>query len=406
MALNKHPEIGMAEAKVREAEATIVEARSVYLPHVSMEAGSTFLRDEMLYTGSAENSMSAQGNMQVHNLGLYVEQPLFIGPKGWAGIKQSKSELKKQRFERDATRQDVALNVINKYFLLLMQLKRLEVLNTSLSLSEDQLRLARERYRIGTGNRVDVSRALVSTGEDRIRIEQQLQIVGALRIQLNLAMGMPPETSIDIREPGNTVDSQWQESAKTPHNNPSVAAAKAYVDSARYGVDRATGEYWPMISYSAYYIRQSTDFSDVYAEFEKHHGLGSVFTVSIPLFAGLASVSRVRKAKSRLALAMRYTHKTKQEVDAGLSQARSDLRSLQSISAFEEDNVTAAEELLWMAREQYALGMGTSLELRDAQLATTRARLAAVQTHFEFQIAVAAYHHVLGNLIETYLRSN
>jgi outer membrane protein TolC len=66
-------------------------------------------------------------------------------------------------------------------------------------------------------------------------------------------------------------------------------------------------------------------------------------------------------------------------------------------------NIEAAQDSLSLAQHRYALGKGTVLEVRDAQLALNNARLRQAEAHFDGQIAVAHYHFALGDLLVTYL---
>jgi outer membrane protein TolC len=76
---------------------------------------------------------------------------------------------------------------------------------------------------------------------------------------------------------------------------------------------------------------------------------------------------------------------------------------LQSVAQLQSENVKAALEQLELAQERYALGDGTSLEVRDAQLAVIRARLNEVQTQVDIKNAVASFHHAKGDLLSVYL---
>ncbi|MDJ0766670.1 MAG: TolC family protein [Myxococcota bacterium] len=406
LALAHHPDVAMAQTDINGAKAALMGARATYFPTIKIEAHSAYQREEATVNQGAASPMPGTGGGEFHSFGLVLQQPLFSGPQGWAGIKRARSAVKRARLSQAAVRADVALNVINAFFLLLMQLEQLDVLEQSMQLSQGQLRLAQERFEIGTGSRVDVTRAMVSAGEDRIRVEEQRKLIRTLQVQLNATMGMSPTSPIAIHADNpDTIALPGQQQNIASYAHPRVALAEIDAETARQEVKLASGEFWPIMVASAQHQRQGQALADVYAGWDRRHGFGASLMLAIPVFEGLSTLSKVREAKAREARAKVAVLAQQQAVATELAQAMSEVRGLQIIETIEAGNIASAEASLVMARERYALGMGTALELRDAQLAATRARLALVKTRFDLQLAVAAYHHARGDIVKTYLSS-
>jgi outer membrane protein TolC len=65
-----------------------------------------------------------------------------------------------------------------------------------------------------------------------------------------------------------------------------------------------------------------------------------------------------------------------------------------------EDNVISSEEDFRLATERYAVGAGTELERRDAQVNLLRAKSSLVQAQYGAMTAYAGIEKVLGKLRE------
>ncbi len=404
MALNRHTDASLAAADLASARAEKTGTRAAYLPRVTIDAGLGYTRLSSPIAIDEGDSTAAQAaGFPSHYFGLSVYQTLFDGGRSWNGATRATREVERKRVQRTAIREAIALRVIGAYFNVLTEAKKVEVLEKALTLSRDQLRLAEARFGIGTGTQVDVALAKVSEGQDRVALERQQQRLRATKVRLNLALGRSPEATIAIRPPRVAPIVPEKPHTEVPSHHAELQAASAAQAVAEVEVRLARGGHWPTLRGVAYYQRQGTEVGQVYARLDEHHDFGASLQLSLPIFEGWATSAKVQAAQTEVQRQKLRRREVEQELNAQLVRATDTLKTLAAIGAIETASITAAEESLVLAQERYALGMGTALELRDAQLSATRARLAAVETRFNLHIALAAYHYAVGNLLATYL---
>ena len=196
MALRDHPDLALAQSGVALARAAGKLAQASYLPRLDVQTTDSYTfvgRKESVYVESQEMAYPQDAyHNDLHGFGLYLSQNIFDGFRYIHQPRRAARQLDQAELDVAVTREAVGLRVMQAYFQLLKVEHQAQVLGEGLLLSQAQLELAKERHRLGAGSRVDVSKALVGMGEDRISLERQHQIIAQVRVDLNLALGRDP----------------------------------------------------------------------------------------------------------------------------------------------------------------------------------------------------------------------
>jgi outer membrane protein len=121
-------------------------------------------------------------------------------------------------------------------------------------------------------------------------------------------------------------------------------------------------------------------------------------TLSWPLFQGLLTHSVVHEAEARLIGLRARADGLRQQVWLDVQQALLGLRATkESLSAAEEALVNA-QERLQLAEGRYETGVGSIIELADAQLAATTAAVQRVISDYKQSAARAELAGALGRM--------
>ena len=88
------------------------------------------------------------------------------------------------------TIEDFVADLSTEYYNRIRQNIRLRNLRSSLDLSRERVRIAEERYHIGSGSRMDLQQAQVDFNSDSSKVLNQLEVVNAPRIRLNELMAL------------------------------------------------------------------------------------------------------------------------------------------------------------------------------------------------------------------------
>jgi outer membrane protein len=409
-ALARHPDVAISRTDVRRAEAQKTGTRAGYLPRLDLGLQNGYLfsgRQEYIYSmgGDLFSGEREASHTDTHSFSLRLSQTIFDGGKMWKQAFRANKEIDRAKLGVLSSMEEVALGAISAFFELGKAQRQLEVLTESLEVSRGQLDLAEERLRLGAASKVDVSLARVSVGEDRIAIERQNGVIDSAVVELNLALGRPPSQHLAIRD--SSLDGKNEQPEPVPdavlEDHVQLRGFDQASEVAKLDVEIAKGDWWPHITGSIAYSRQDPEFYKVYSRFDELYTLTFLLNISFPVFDGFLRTSRIEEADVQLDRISEEKRRIHQDLQAVFTRAVKNLDRLVTIARIEEENVQAAEQQLVLARERYEVGEGTALEIRDAQLAVTRARLAKVQTEYDLKIAGAQYHYARGDLLDTYL---
>jgi outer membrane protein TolC len=406
--LANHPDLRVAESGVAGARARQRIARSTYLPRLSVESSDSQIfigRQDAVYVDGSEVPYERDAySDDLHGFGIHLRQPVFDGLAYWHRPRQAAAELDRAELDVELTREQLVVAVIEAYYRLLGQRRVEQVLVEALAVSRAQLELARERHRLGAASKVDVSRARLAVGEDRIALERQRMTAAQGRAALNQAMGREPGAALELREeqgaggvPAAALEPRLAEdNRRLRRNRLDEAIAEREIEIAAAGL-------WPTVTASAAYTRQDPEFYKVYSRFDQLYRMTLSVGISFPIFEGFATQGRIEAAEAELERVRAERNQLRRQLETDLFQARTEVRQLTAVLAIQRDNIRAAEHALELAREQYRLGQGTALEVRDAQLAVRRTRVEHIQTRYDLRIALAVYHRARGDLLQTYL---
>jgi outer membrane protein len=409
-ALTRHPDVALSQIEVERADAQKLGTRAGYLPHLNLQIqdgysawGKTESQQMQLMGQTFIQPAKAADGDDFHSFGLSLSQNLYDGGKWWNQVSRAERQRSRALSGVAVVREDVALRVILAFYQVTKLGRQEEVLKEALALSRDQMQLAEERKTVGAASKVDVAKARVSVGEDQVALERQRVLLESARVDLLLSLGrkdLKPVTLLESAEADPVFpkedDGVMDRHARLREN----AQAEAVAD---LDVSIAEGGRWPVIQGNINYSRQDSEFYKVYSRFDMIYNLTFSLNISFPIFDGFLTKANIESARVARDAVVVQGEQVQQQLNAEANRRKSEIVRLQSVARLQSDNVKAALQQLELAQERYQLGDGTSLEVRDAQLAVTRAKLNEVQTQVDIRNAVAQFHHAKGDLLNVYL---
>ncbi len=119
-------------------------------------------------------------------------------------------------------------------------------------------------------------------------------------------------------------------------------------------------------------------------------------TISLPIFTGFGRSLRYAEARAAQQDADESVRAQALQVQANVHARYLSLETAYRTIALQERSRAAAREQLRLAQDRYRVGIGTALEVTDAQTAVQRAEGDYVNTVFEYHRAIAALEAAVG----------
>ncbi len=326
----------------------------------------------------------------------------------WAGRSIEKSIQRSREYDRETLRLDVVTDAAVAYLSVLRAKTFERVQKENLTVTRSNLELAEIRFAVGAADASEVYRWQNQIANDRQAVIDALSITKRAEIEVRRILNRPLDEAFatketDLRDPslvtsqerlGAYLGDPWsfgifqgflaEEALAT---SPELAAMESLIEAQERALKSANRAFYlPALSLAAgltnFFARGGASASPTGDVDDLRWAVG--VTLTYPLFTGLgrlAEQARAREERSRLqlerrAIADRIEQRVRDAVyQMGASRANIDL----SVEAAE-----AADRNYALVRAAYARGLGTILDVLDAQNQALSAQEDAATAQYDF----------------------
>jgi outer membrane protein len=276
------------------------------------------------------------------------------------------------------------------------------------TLDNEQRHLVQIQGFVQAGQRpeIDLAQQRATVASRRVQLINTQNAYTLSRATLNEAMGITAGTDYDVADdmlgpvPGESgpVGPLIEEALQA---RPDVAALAQQIRGQELLVAAAKGGYFPTLSL----VGGATDagiflFPTAPDDFNQTRGLAwNLFAglrLTWPLFQGFLTRGQVREADATLDGLHAQSDSLVQQIWVAVQQAAAGVRDAKEALVSAEEAVTAAHERLRLAEGRYAAGVGSIIELDDAQVAFTNASAQKVGADYHLAAARAELAVALG----------
>jgi len=401
IALDKNPLNRAAKEGVAAAEEAAGEARAPYYPTLGLTSGySRWQQHAFLPSGVVPPSGNDEiGPTNDWSVGLEARFTLFDSGERRAKLRAAIAEQGVAKEDAAKIRQDIALDVHQSFYSLVAAGENLSVAEKNLARTEDHLRLTKTRHEAGAVPIADVYRAQVEVADSRLELVRAKNLVRIAGGDLNTAMGLPVELSVDIDARAEKIQSPEnialdQAFDQAVHMRPELKSALQKIAVRGHRVDEARSAFGPTVQALGGYGWRDDDFLPE----DKDWLVG--LSVELPLFTGFSRKHKLSKTMAEMRQAeaetSRLIQQVRQEVWAAHSKLTESFEAVQAVGVLVKD----AQESMRSTRKRYEVGAGTITDLLDAQTALARAEAAAVAARWDYHIAEAQLNRSTGTLLD------
>jgi outer membrane protein TolC len=333
-------------------------------------------------------------------MNLSVNQVLFAFGRVGGAIKAADYYLQSSEEGLEATKKDVRLETEIAYYdaLLAVEVRRIAI--QSLERAQNHFDETERKLRQQMASRFDSIRAAV---EVKNREPEVLNAENAIRLaRLNLKR----IAGIDRNTPVVLTDSLVYE-PETYSLDDAIAEAyriRSDIRSLRLNVAMTEKIYevqkrgnFPSLSLFGNYTIQGQS-SGYLLEVEQHAKMASMgISLDFPIFDGLATQGRAAQAKADHAVAQLSLQRLEKTVALALNELYDQLDAEQENLESQRATVQMAEESYRLALVRFQNGLSTALELEDAELALTLARLNYTEAVYRYMAAKKRFEYAMGH---------
>ncbi|WP_312563366.1 TolC family protein [Anaerospora sp.] len=380
LALKNNPSIKMAQSDKDKSKWSVDEAKAGRLPTVSL--GSSYSLKDNNPAGTDDLSNSLRMNWQLYSGGRVEGQ-----------IDQAKRGVQVADLGVEKTKQQLKLDTTSAYFTILQTKNLVDVNQQSVSNLQEHLTSVQAKYDVGVVAKSDVLRAeveLANAQQNLIKAQNNydLAVAGLLN-----TMTIDPGTELALTDTLSyqKYDKTLEDSLAAAQVRPDVAQADENVKIAETAIKVAKSGNRPSVSVSA-----SNGWSGSVLPESGDDNWNVGLSASWSLFDAGSSNAKVKQADASLD---KVKEQAVQVKNAAALEVRQNYLSMQEAEKRIDTNKVAvgkAEEDLVIAREKYNAGVGTNLDVIDAQLALTQAKTNEIQALYDYNVSVAKIDKAIG----------
>ena len=432
----------------RRAGAALRSAYGDFLPQISTSLSGGYREGRQQIV----NGVRFGATSDIVNSSYDVGAQLTIGGATFVAPSVQRANLSAAEADIAAGEQALRTNVSQQYLTVLQRQATAELQDTLVATAQTQLEVARIRSSVGSATLLDVQRAEVALGQQRVAALQARNQVEVEKLRLFQTLGVEPQqgarltTQFAVEQPNLSLDQLVQFARQ---QNPTINAYRQRTKAAGLGVRQARTQYMPTLNIrtgiggatsqnldddvlfdseldrlrspclSRVRIRQAADLpadetecdaiqlspTDVNRIRSSNRMFPFGFTtdpwtvsasLSLPIFDGFTREQRVQEAEASRNEA-RYRERAQElQLNADVTSAYLNLNTAFQTVQLQEQNARTAREALRLAQERFRVGASDFVEVSQARDEFARAEADRINAVYSFHQAFAALENAVG----------
>lgn len=345
------------------------------------------------------SSASTGGSTPGYQMNATVRQLIFDFNHTRNSVRQALAEEKASTANLTRVQSDTVFNVKNAFFTYVQKYRLVKVNEQNVSTQQKHLELAQERWKAGVGLPSDVMRAETAVQNAIFNLTQARSEEQTARINLDIQMGIDPRTPIEVSaDPEPLPSSEPVERlfdiaiVQRPEMQQALATVGAYL----YGLEAAYSNNAPTLTGQTGWFSRGA----VLPPGTSYFNAGLI--LQWYLYDGGNTAGMVKEAQGALKDSRAQLELIKQSVLQEVAASVVNLQTAEQRIATAEAEVANAEETSRLIDGRYKAGLGTFLDVLDAQHALVTARTNRVNAQSALDLARAALAHAIGNPLPSY----
>lgn len=404
------PDLAVAASRIEEKREAQAEVFSNFLPDLAFEGGYTYIDNVPrisidfpveppgdLLPPFQINRQALIGANDNYKTKLVLNQLLFASGKVYYAHRAASSQVESERARLKAARLQVARAAAEAYNAALISRQAVEVQHESLEAARAHLAQVERRYEAGAASRLDLLRAEVEVSNREPRVAEAEKGLDLALARLRRAAGLPEGTPVSLAD---SIEAAPEETAEAEaldracRMRPELAALGHLQRAAEDQALAQRGAMLPSVLLTGTFGYEKPYFA--IDEWERNWTVG--VGVRIPLFDGLEAYHGMKKARATAATARESVSQALADIRVEVHSAVLELREASLRISSTRSNMERARNILAIAEDSYRAGASTSLEVIDAQLAATTARLDHFKALYDYRVARVRLAAATGDL--------
>ncbi len=397
MAYASNPTLQAQRAQLRALDENWYQARAGYRPTLSASGRATWSETTIPGTNPLVDVESNSGSAV-----LSLSQPIYTGGRIAAAVSASEADSLAGRETLRRVEAQILGQVIQSYVDVRRDQEALRIRQTNVAVLQRQLDESRARFEVGEITRTDVAQSEARLAAAVALLNSAQATLATSRATYEAVVGqapgdLAPEPPIGNLLPGS-IEQAWD---LAESGSPILRAAEYAEQASRARVTGARAEQMPTVALQGqlgYSGLVSPLHTDAYSR-----ALSGGAVVTVPLFTGGQTLSRVRAATERNNIDRLGVENARRTVRQSITQSWSALQAARSNIEATDKQVRAARIAAEGVVQEQRVGLRTTIDVLNAEQELRAAELSQISARRDEYVAAAGVLGQVGRLQAGYL---
>lgn len=403
LALSSEEQIKIAEHELSKARLLPWRAVALMTPRTGIVGTHTRNREEIAFRPPPGSEGVFGGTRVIRPpeswQGIFTATQPLLAPSFLPSWRLGKNSVKQSENQYTFTIREVLFGVAQAYYNVLRGQKLVEVNLDTLRLTQDELRVAQARFRVGEVTKTDVLRAEVEVERARralVENENGLQL--SLKT-LARAIGVAEPLQVTDPAPLPPAKGTYEELLNQAYKQREDLRAR---DLAVRVAQQRKNLVWARYSPSVQTQWQFPRLSD--PTFAQPDEFWTMFlTFDVPLFDGGTRELDLQEAEENVLQAKLQYDQLKKDISVEVKRAFLEVQTLEATLETLRKEVALAQENYDITSKQYRVGLATSLDVNTALNNLNQVRTQFTNQSYDHQVALLNRQRVSGTFGDDYV---
>ncbi len=379
--VDQNPTVRLFQERITQAQDIANTQLGALLPNLSGRVSGARRR---FFTGSFGGSPTVTNPRDFYEARAALTQNVFSLSliQKW---RAAKSGVEVASLNAEVTKRDTMATVGLVYLETLRAMAAVEARKADVTLNQELLRLATERKAAGMATSLDVTRAKVQLENERQRLlvaenerdRAKLNLIRAIGLSFDVSLKLTDEMTM-VSVPEQTI---VEALAVANDNRTELKVQKQRERLASLTLSSVTSERVPSIEASGDVGLIGNQIPDMLTTDNVQ------VLMTVPIFDGGQREGRISESKSLVRQEALATQNVRYQVTLEVRDALLTLHSAKKQVVVADEGLKLALTELELARERFAVGVATNIEVTNAQTSVAQARDNVIESLFNFNAA-------------------
>ena len=400
LALANNKTVLIQKQEVESMNGQVTQARSAALPNLSGYTEYLITKGTMNFGGTEGFTFDLDD--KYYEAGVTLQQTIYSFGRVGAALKAAKAARGYASEELLTVQRQVTYVVKASFGAVLLAREMSGLAKESLALAEAHLKNVEHLHKQGVVSEYELIRARVQVAQlvpASISADNELDrtlIVFRNALGLSADERVEPDGDLVRRPVEISVEEAFAQARQKRHE---IAAAQFRVVGMKAALDVTRAYRYPSLSFigNAYLDTEEPEFDD---QKWRTKVWSAMLNLSIPIFDGLMTRGKITQTRAQYEQARLQSEQITDVVRLDVEQAVSKLTEAKELMDAQVASVEQAQKGLDIANIRYGNGVGTQLEVLDAQVALSTARTNYFTAVYEHFMAIAGLERATGATLE------